>query len=115
MYIWTFPLLSHTVPEFCDCESTVTSAGNYTWPMSASGAVVSLSCVFGPVDDSSTGTATRECGPKGSWMDPDLSQCRNISRFNAIINKTVSFYIIMHVIFIRICLAYIHTDHSREL
>ena len=84
----TLPLFLLIAPGFCDREITETSAGNYTWPMSAAGVMVSLSCVFGPADDSSTGTATRECGPTGSWMDPDLSQCR--SGFDVVENITVS-------------------------
>ena len=72
----------------------MTSAGNYSWPMTAAEVTVSLTCVFGAVDDSSTGNATRECGLMGDWMDPDLSQCLgNISGFDAIKNITVCSYI----------------------
>ena len=55
----------------------MTSAGNYSWPMSAAGVTVPLPCVFGAADDSSTGNATRECDLMGDWMEPDLSQCRS--------------------------------------
>ena len=84
------PILPFLFPAagFCDRENTVTSAGNYSWPMSAAEISVSLPCVFGAVDESSTRTATRECGPVGDWMEPNLSQCR--SSFDIIETMNVS-------------------------
>ena len=103
-----------TAPGFCEHESTVTSAGNYSWPMTAAEVTFSLACVFGAVDDSSTGNATRECGLMGDWMDPDLSQC--ISGFNEIKTMDVSSYmsLLLEVVGY-LAYIHIHTDYSRKL
>ena len=65
----------HTENGFCNFEVTDSNRGEYSWPETVAGRVVSLPCTFGG-SNGPEAVATRVCNePMRQWEVPILNEC----------------------------------------
>ena len=73
--------VSDVVDGICSEESTYSGLyGNYTWPSIGGGSDYNLTCAYGSnggQEGAGSGFAQRVCNLRGSWEEPDFTDCQS--------------------------------------